>query len=153
MVENKPGVLAKVSGLFSGRGFNIESLTVGETEDITVSRMTIVVSGDDIIIEQVNKQLNKLVDTIKVIDLTKEKFIERGMALLKVSADAKTRPEIMQIVELFRSKIVDIGAKTLIIEVTGPEEKISALIDLLKPFGIKEMVRTGSIALPRAGKN
>ncbi|MEK6645557.1 MAG: acetolactate synthase small subunit [Candidatus Firestonebacteria bacterium] len=150
LVENKAGVLSRVSGLFSGRGFNIESLTVGETEDPTVSRMTIVVAGDDIILEQITKQLNKLIDTIKVIDLTKENFINRELALIKVTAASADRSEIMQIVNIFRAKIVDISPKTFTIEATGSEDKVNALINILKGFGIKEMVRTGTVALSRA---
>ena len=132
LVENKAGVLSRVSGLFSGRGFNIESLTVGETEDPTVSRMTIVVAGDDIILEQITKQLNKLIDTIKVIDLTKENFINRELALIKVTAASADRSEIMQIVNIFRAKIVDISPKTFTIEATGSEDKVNALINILK---------------------
>jgi len=149
LVENKFGVLARIAGLFSGRGFNIESLTVGETEDPNVSRMTIVAGGDDTVIEQVNKQLNKLIDVIKVIDMTGEKFIERQLALIKVSVTTSTRGEIMQLVDVFKAKIVDLGQKTFTVEVTGGEDKIDALIDLLKVFGIKEMVRTGAVVLAR----
>jgi acetolactate synthase-1/3 small subunit len=149
LVENKPGVLARATGLFSSRGFNIESLTVGETEDMSVSRMTIVVGGDDIILEQIGKQLNKLIDVIKVIDLTEEKFISRELALIKVSIDSSNRSEVMQIVDVFRGKIVDITPKTFTVEVTGTDDKVNALVELLKPFGIKEMVRTGSVALTR----
>ena len=149
LVENKPGVLSRISGLFSGRGFNIESLTVGETEDPTVSRMTIVVSGDDVILEQINKQLNKLIDTIKVIDMTKEKFINRELALVKVNITTSSRSEVIQIVDVFRGKIVDISSKTFTVEITGTDDKINAFLELVKPFGIKEMVRTGSVALSR----
>lgn len=149
LVENKPGVLARISGLFSTRGFNIESLTVGETEDSTVSRMTIVVGGDDVVLEQVNKQLNRLIDTIKVIDMTKEKFINRELALIKISVNSTTRSEVIQIVDVFRGKIVDISQNSFTIEVTGTDDKINAMLELLQPFGIKEMVRTGCIALSR----
>ena len=149
LVENKPGVLARISGLFSTRGFNIQSLTVGETEDLSVSRMTIVVSGDDIILEQVSKQLNRLIDIIKVIDMTKEKFINRELAMVKVSINSTTRAEVMQVVDVFRGKVIDISPKTFTIEVTGTDDKIDALLELLKPFGIKEMVRTGAVALSR----
>jgi acetolactate synthase-1/3 small subunit len=149
LVENRPGVLARISGLFSSRGFNIESLTVGETEDPSISRMTIVVSGDDIVLEQVNKQLNKLIDVIKVIDMTKDKFINRELALIKVSINATNRSEIIQIVDVFRGKIVDISPKTFTVEITGNSDKINAFIELVSPFGIKEMVRTGAVALSR----
>jgi len=152
LVENHPGVLARIAGLFSGRGFNIESLSVGETEDPTASRMTVVVRGDDLILEQVTKQLNKLVDVIKVSDFTKEQFIERELVLIKVSADGKSRSEILQICDIFRARIVDVAPKTVTIEATGTEDKISALVNMLKPFGIREMARTGSVALTRTLK-
>jgi acetolactate synthase-1/3 small subunit len=152
LVENHPGVLARIAGLFSGRGFNIESLSVGETEDPTASRMTVVVRGDDLILEQVTKQLNKLVDVIKVSDFTKEQFIERELVLIKVTAEGKSRSEILQICDIFRARIVDVAPKTVTIEVTGTEDKIDALVNMLKPFGIREMARTGSVALTRALK-
>jgi len=149
LVDNKPGVLVRVAGLFSGRGFNIQSLTVGETEDACVSRMTIVVVGDDMILEQVSKQLNKLVDTIKVIDMTEKQFINRELALIKVAVNSGSRAEVMQIVNIFNGKVVDVSAKTFTIEVTGIDDKVNALLELLVPFGIKEMVRTGAVALTR----
>jgi len=149
LVENKPGVLARIAGMFSGRGFNIKSLTVGETEDPDVSRMTIVVGGDDAVLDQVNKQLNKLIDVNKVIDMTKEKFIERQLALIKVGVTPGNRAEVMLVAEVYKAKIVDIGQKTFTVEATGGEDKIDALVSFLKPFGIKEMVRTGAVALSR----
>jgi acetolactate synthase-1/3 small subunit len=149
LVENHFGVLAHVAGLFSARGFNIDSLAVGETEDPTVSRMTIVAQGDDRVIEQINKQLNKLVDVIKVQDLSSEEVISRELVLIKVHATATGRSEILQIVNTFRAKVVDVGQKALTVEVTGNEEKIDAMLELLRPFGIKEVVRTGTIALAR----
>jgi acetolactate synthase-1/3 small subunit len=149
LVENHPGVLARIAGLFSGRGFNIESLSVGETEDPTASRMTVVVQGDDPILEQVTKQLNKLVDVIKVSDLTKEDFIERELVLIKVNADGRSRSEIVQIATIFRARIVDVAPKAVTIEATGTEDKINALVNMLKPFGIREMARTGTVALMR----
>jgi len=152
LVENHPGVLARIAGLFSGRGFNIESLSVGETEDPTASRMTVVVRGDDLILEQVTKQLNKLVDVIKVSDFTKEQFIERELVLIKVSADGRSRSEILQICDVFRARIVDVAPKAVTIEATGTEDKIKALVNMLKPFGIREMARTGSVALARTSK-
>jgi len=152
LVENHPGVLARIAGLFSGRGFNIDSLSVGETEDPTVSRMTVVVNGDDFVVEQIGKQLNKLIDVIKVVDLTQEEHVERELVLIKVGADGTTRSEIMQIADIFRANIVDVGAKSLVIEATGTDDKIAALTDLLRRFGIKEIVRTGRIALGRAQK-
>lgn len=149
LVENHFGVLAHVASLFSGRGFNIDSLSVGETEDPTVSRMTIVVRGDDRILEQVIKQLDKLVDVIKVLDFAPGTLVERDLVLIKVSADKGSRSEIMQIVDIFRAKIVDISPTTLMVEATGTEGKIDAIIGMLKPFGIKEIARTGRVALQR----
>ena len=153
LVENKFGVLSRISSLFSGRGFNIESLSVAETMDTTVSRMTIVTRGSDQIIEQVTKQLNKLVDVIKVNDLTEEKFIDREMVLVKVDTEqAVKRDEVLRIVEIFRCKVADVSSKAYTIEVTGDEGKIKAIVDMLKPIGIKEIVRTGRIAITRGSK-
>jgi len=151
-VENEFGVLARIAGLFSGRGFNIESLSVAETLDPTVSTMTIVTRGDDTIIEQVLKQLNKLVPVIKVVDLIDKDFVEREMILIKVSATPHTREEVLRVVDIFRGKVVDVGTKTYTIEVTGDEKKIDALLNLMKPLGIKEMVRTGRVAMVRGSK-
>ncbi|MGI6421661.1 MAG: acetolactate synthase small subunit [Syntrophomonadaceae bacterium] len=148
-VENKPGVLTRVATMFRRRGYNIESLAVGETENPSVSRMTVVVSGDDKIIEQVSKQLYKLVDVIKVVDITEERLVERELILIKVKADPSVRSEIVQLVEIFRARIVDIGKNTLIIEATGDAGKMEAIEDSLKPFGILELVRTGKIAIVR----
>jgi len=153
LVENKPGVLTRIAGLFARRGFNIDSLAVGETEDPTVSRMTIVADGDERVLEQVEKQLNKLIDVIKLTDITEEEHVNRELILIKVSSpDAQTRQEIMQIVDVFRARIVDIGRDALIIEATGDQEKINAIQSALKPFGIKELARTGKIAMVRAPK-
>lgn len=149
LVENHFGVLARVSGLFSARGFNIDSLTVGETEDEKVSRMTIVAHGDDRVVDQIMKQLNKLIDVIRVVNLTNEDMIDRELVLVKVLAPASTRSEVMQIVNTFRAKIVDVNSKTLAIEVTGGESKIDAMLELLRPYGILEVVRTGLIAMSR----
>jgi len=151
-VENKPGVLTRVATLFRRRGYNIESLTVGETENPSISRMTIVVTGDDQVIEQVTKQLYKLIDVIKIIDLTGERFVERELVLVKVKADSNVRAEIMQIVEIFRARIVDVGRNSLIVEVTGDSGKIDAIVDSLRPFGIVEIVRTGKVAMARGEK-
>jgi acetolactate synthase-1/3 small subunit len=145
-------VLARTAGLFSRRGYNIESLTVGVTENEAISRMTIVVAGDDTVVEQVTKQLNKLIEVIKVSDLTKESYVDRELVLIKVTADSSNRAEIMQIVNIFRARIVDVAPKSLIIEVTGDEGKLDALISMLKQFGIKEIVRTGTLALGRGPK-
>ncbi len=154
VVENNPGVLTRVAGLFSRRGFNIESLAVGRTENPRLSRMTIVVEGDDLIIEQVTKQLHKLVDVIKISDITSEEYVDRELMLIKVnSADQTLRAEIMQIVDIFRARIVDIGRKSLTIEATGDEGKINALELSLRPFGIREVVRTGKIAMLRGQKS
>ncbi|MBN1596479.1 acetolactate synthase small subunit [candidate division FCPU426 bacterium] len=152
LVENQPGVLARVAGLFSGRGFNISSLTVGETEDPTTSRMTIVVAGDDVILEQITKQLNKLVDVIKVYDYTAEAHLERELALIKVQAELKDRSEIIQLAEIFRAKIVDVSDRTYTLEITGTDDKVNAFIDLLRPFGIRELIRTGTVASARGMK-
>jgi len=149
LVENKPGVLTRVAGLFSRRAFNIESLAVGVTEKPDTSRMTIVVSGDDRVFEQVIKQLNKIIDVIRVSEIPADDAVNRELALVKVSVDSATRAEVMQIVNVFRAKIVDVGIRSLVIEMTGDEEKINAMEELLRQFGIKEMVRTGKIAINR----
>jgi len=152
LVENKFGVLARIAGLFSARGFNIDSLAVGETEDPSTSRMTIIVPGDERILEQISKQLHKLIDVIKVQDLTKEDYIDRELVLIKVSALGPKRSEVMQIVDVFRAKIIDVNPKTVTVEITGDRDKIKAILDLLAPFGIKEIVRTGRIAMARRMK-
>ena len=153
LVENKSGVLTRVAGLFSRRGYNIDSLAVGVTEDLTISRMTIVVRGDDHVLEQVTKQLNKLIDVIRVTDLGADESVERELALIKVVADASNRSEIIQIVDIFRARIIDVAAKSVTIEVTGDEGKIMGIEQLLRPFGIKEMVRTGKVAMTRGIKS
>ena len=152
LVLNKPGVLARVAGLFSGRGFNIESLCVAETLDPSVSRMTIVTRGNDQVIEQITKQLNKLVDIIKVVDFFGSEYVDREMILIKVTAESSSRAEILRITDIFRGKIVDVTPKSYTIEVSGDENKIRAIIDLLKPMGIKEVVRTGKVAISRGSK-
>lgn len=152
LVENKPGVLARVSSLFSRRGFNIESLAVSITDDPTVSRMTIVVEEDDDIMEQITKQLHKLIDVIKVVDYQGIPIVQRELAMIKVNAEASDKAEIMQIVDVFRAKIIDISDKTFTIEVTGSVDKVNALENLLKPFGLRELVRTGRIAMMRGAK-
>ena len=149
LVENKPGVLARVSGLFARRGFNIESLAVSITDDPSVSRMTIVVTGDDSTLDQINKQTLKLIDVIKVIDYSQIQIVERELALIKVSAEVDQRAVIMQIVDIFRAKIIDIADTSFTIEVTGGIDKVDAIENLLKPYGIKEIVRTGKIAMAR----
>ena len=148
-VENHFGTLNRVAGLFAAKGYNIDSLTVGPTEDDAVSRMTIVTRGDDQIIEQIMKQLHKLIDTIKVVDLTDDTFVDRELAMVKVQCTPTTRMEIMQISEIFRAKVVDISSKTITLEVTGSQLKVDAIINMLKSFGIKELARTGRIAIKR----
>ncbi|MGB0583235.1 MAG: acetolactate synthase small subunit [Limisphaerales bacterium] len=149
LVENKFGVLTRVAGLFSGRGFNIDSLNVAPTQDPSVSRMSIVTRGDDATLEQIVKQLNKLVDVLKVIDFRDGEYIDRELILVKVGVDSKTRAEVMQICDIFRSKIVDVQAKSLTIEITGSEEKIEKFLDLMQAYGIMDLTRTGKVALPR----
>ncbi|MEK6536419.1 MAG: acetolactate synthase small subunit [Actinomycetota bacterium] len=152
LVENKPGVLARVAGLFSRRGFNIDSLAVGITENPDVSRMTITVDAEEHPIEQVTKQLHKLINVIKITDLDAEKTVARELALLKVKSDAKTRAEVMQLAKIFRARILDVSRKTITIEITGTHEKIEALEQLLQPHGVVEIVRTGRIAIERGEK-
>lgn len=152
LVENQFGVLARVSGLFSARGYNIDSLCVAETIDPAVSRMTVVVRGDDRVLEQIMKQLNKLVDTIEVTDLTQEDHVERELVMIKVAAANKVRSEIVEVATVFRAKVVDMGKDAMTVEVTGSEGKIRAFIDMMRPFGIQELVRTGKIAIARSSK-
>ncbi|MCK4389416.1 MAG: acetolactate synthase small subunit [Desulfobacterales bacterium] len=153
LVDNEPGVLARVAGLFSGRGFNIESLCVAETLDPCVSRITLVTHGDDPIADQIKKQLNKLINVIKVYDLTETEHVEREMALIKVNARADHRAEILRIVDIFRCNVVDVSPAHYTIEVTGTSDKLSAILGLLKPMGIREIARTGAIALGREKKS
>jgi len=152
LVENKAGVLAKVSGLFSRRGFNIESLAVGPTDDEKISRITIVVNAEEHSIEQIIKQLYKLINVIKIQELDPSNIVERELVLIKVSADSKTRSEILEIASVFRANIVDVAKKTIMIEITGNSRKVKGLEDLLRPFGILELVRTGKIACTRGSK-
>jgi acetolactate synthase-1/3 small subunit len=149
LVENEFGVLARVAGLFSGRGFNIDSLSVAKTLDPSLSRITLVTEGDDQIVEQITKQLNKLICVIKVSDFQETPHVEREMALIKVAADERTRGEILNIIDIFRAKVIDAGPRSFVIEVTGDEGKITAILDLLKPLGVKEIVRTGKVAVQR----
>ena len=149
LVENKFGVLTRIAGLFSGRGYNIDTLNVGPTQDPNTSRMTIVTRGDDATLEQIVKQLNKLVDVLKVQDFRDDEYIDRELVLVKVSVDSKSRSEVMQITDIFRAKIVDVQPKSLTIEITGGEGKIEKFLGLMTPFGIVELTRTGKVALPR----
>jgi acetolactate synthase-1/3 small subunit len=153
LLQNKPGVLSRVTGLFSGRGFNIESLCVAETLDSSVSCLTLVTSGDDRIIEQITKQLHKLIDVIKVNDMAEAEYVERQMALIRVKAEANTRAEVLRVIDIFRGKVVDVSPKSYAVEITGPDNKIQAVIDILKPIGIQEIVKTGTIAMVRAKKS
>jgi acetolactate synthase-1/3 small subunit len=152
-LRNKPGVLSRVTGLFSGRGFNIESLCVAETMDRELSVLTIVSRGDAAIIEQITKQLHKLIDVIKVTDMAELPYVEREMVLLRMKAVETTRAEVLRIADIFRAKVIDVSAKTFTIEVTGSGSKVNACIELLRPLGIKEIVRTGTVAMARAPKN
>ena len=149
LVENEFGVLSRVSGLFSGRGFNIESLSVAETQDPSVSRMTIVTSGNDQIVEQILKQLNKLISVIKVVDLTGAETVDRELVLVKVNADPETKAEVLRLVDIFRAKIVDVAPRCYTVEMTGDEAKVKAFLQLLRPVGIKEVVRTGLVSIAR----
>lgn len=153
IVENKPGVLARISSLFSRRGFNIDSLAVGVTEKPEFSRITLVVTGEDLVIEQITKQLYKLIDTYKVADLTAVKHIEREMLLVKVSISVTTRSEVIEIVDIFRGKIIDVSEKNMTVEITGDYEKNEGFLSLLKKFGIIEIVRTGTVAIQRSTGN
>ncbi|HEX5218011.1 MAG TPA: acetolactate synthase small subunit [Verrucomicrobiae bacterium] len=149
LVENKFGVLTRVAGLFSGRGYNIDSLNVAPTHDSTASRMTIVTHGDESTLEQIVKQLNKLPDVLKVQDFREGEYVDRELVLIKVGVDSKSRAEVMQITDIFRAKIVDVQPRTLTIEITGNESKVEKFIDLMKTFGVLELTRTGKAAMPR----
>jgi acetolactate synthase-1/3 small subunit len=152
LVENQPGVLSRISGLFGGRGYNIDSLCVAETTEPHVSRITIVATANRVILEQIMKQLHKLINVMKVIELTGTEFVQREMALIKVNAKPEHRAEILRIVDIFRAKIIDVGLEHYTIEITGDEDKLSAILSLLKPLGIKEIAKTGIIALSREPK-
>jgi len=151
LVEDKPGVLNRVASLFRRRAFNIQSLAVGHSEQPGLSRMTVVVSGDSAVVEQVRKQLDKLINVIRVSDITEEDIVARELALIKVNATASTRSEIMQIVDIFRANIVDVSSDSVTVEVTGDEDKVESLLELLRSFGIKEVTKTGRVALTRGG--
>lgn len=151
LVVNQPGVMSRVAGLFSRRGYNIESIAVGGSEDPALSRIIIVVDTEHVrVVEQIEKQLYKLIDVVKVNDLPTEESVERELALIKVNAGSHNRSEVLQIVDIFRAKIVDVGSRAVVIEITGGTDKVEALIALLKPFGIREIVRTGQIAILRS---
>jgi acetolactate synthase I/III small subunit len=152
IVENKSGVLTRIAGLFSRRSFNIESLSVGGTDNPDYSRMTISVEGDEVVLEQVIKQLSKLINVIRVSELAHDESVERELAMIKVTADKNSRSEIMQIVNIFRAKIIDVSTRSMVIEVTGDAEKIDAIIQLLRQFGIKELARTGKVSMIRGAR-
>ena len=152
LVDNEPGVLSRIAGLFSGRGFNIESLCVAETADPLVSRITLVTVGDMSILEQIKKQLNKLINVLKVIDFSDIAYVHRELALVKIRAKPEHRAEILRTVDIFRSRVVDVGSQYYIVEITGDEGKVAAFLNILKPMGISEIARTGAIALPREKK-
>jgi len=152
LVENKPGVLAHVAGMFAARAFNIDSLVVGRTDDPELSRMTIVVVGDDRVVEQVRKQLAKIVPVVKVQDFAGQPLVARDLMLIAISAPPEKRPEVLSLIEMFRGKVVDIGQKFVMVEISGPEAKIEAFINVCKPYGIKSLARTGTIAMPRHAK-
>lgn len=149
LVENKFGVLTRIAGLFSGRGYNIDTLNVGPTQDPDTSRMTIVTRGDDATLEQIVKQLNKLIEVLDVQDFRDYEYIDRELVLVRVGVDSKSRAEVMQITDIFRAKIVDVQPKSLTIEITGSEAKVEKFLELMKTFGVKELTRTGKVALPR----
>ncbi|MDD5349061.1 MAG: acetolactate synthase small subunit [Chthoniobacteraceae bacterium] len=149
LVENKFGVLTRIAGMFSGRGFNIDTLNVGPTRDPSRSRMTIVVRGDDAVLEQVTKQLNKLIDVIEIEDFRDDQFVDRELVLLRVTVDAQTRSEVMQICDIFRAKIIDVQPRNVAIELTGNESKIDKFLFLMEPFGISDLTRTGKVAVAR----
>jgi acetolactate synthase I/III small subunit len=153
LVENKPGVLARISGLFSRRGFNIDSLAVGPTEHPEISRMTIVVNVEDLPLEQVTKQLNKLINVLKIVELDPASSVQRELILVKVRADAETRSQVLETVQLFRAKVVDVAPDAVTIEATGSRDKLEALIRVLEPFGIKELVQSGMVAIGRGARS
>lgn len=153
LLQNKPGVLSRVTGLFSGRGFNIDSLSVAETMEKDVSCLTLVTHGDAAIIEQITKQLHKLIDAIKVTDMAEHDHVEREMALIRVKAESETRAEVLRVIDIFRGKVVDVSPKSYVVELTGSKTKVQAIIDILRPIGIQEIVRTGVIAITRGKKS
>ena len=152
LLQNKQGVLSRVTGLFSGRGFNIESLSVAPTIEKEISCLTLVTSGDDAIVEQITKQLHKLIDIIKVTDMSEHEYVEREMAIIRVKAEAHTRAEVLRVIDIFRGKVVDVSPKSYAVEITGTASKLKAVIDILRPIGIQEIVRTGTVAMTRAIK-
>jgi acetolactate synthase-1/3 small subunit len=152
LVQNQPGVLAHISGMFAARGFNIDSLVVGRTEDSELSRMTIVVLGDDTVLEQVRKQLGKVIPVVKVRDFTNTENVQRDLLLIRVHAPAEKRPSVVDLVNLFRGRVADVARSSVVVELTGTEDKIDAFIDLVRPYGIRELARTGIIAMQRGGR-
>ena len=153
LVENKPGVLARIAGLFARRGFNIQSLAVGETEHVEISRITVVVDVEELPLEQVTKQLNKLVEVLKVVELDAASAVQRQVMLIKVRADAATRSQVLELVQLFRAKVVDVATESVTIEATGPHEKLEALLGVLEPYGVRELVQSGIVAIGRGPRS
>jgi acetolactate synthase-1/3 small subunit len=152
LVQNQPGVLAHISGMFASRGFNIDSLAVGETEDPHLSRITVVVMGDDRLLEQVRKQLEKIVTVVKVLDISREDYVERDLMLIQIDAEPSQRAEVKALVEIYRGRVVDVGSEQLMVEISGQEKKIEAFIEAVRPYGIRELARTGRIALVRGSR-
>lgn len=152
LVQNKPGVLAHIAGMFAARGFNIDSLVVGRTEDAELSRMTIVAGGDDKVLEQIRKQLGKVIDVVKIRDFADLDYVERDLMLCRVHAPPEKRSEVVDVVNLFRGRVVDVARNSLLVELSGPEQKIEAFVDLIRPYGIRELARTGVIAMPRGAQ-
>jgi len=153
LVQNQPGVLAHVAGMFAARSFNIDSLAVGRTEDPNLSRMTIAVIGNDDVLEQVRKQLGKIVPVVKIYDYTGENLVQRDLMLLKMAAPPEKRAEVQALIEMFQAKVVDIGPKFVMVEISGTEEKIESFVEMSRPYGLKDIVRTGMIAMPRHGQS
>ncbi len=152
LVRNKPGVLAHIAGMFAARGFNIDSLVVGRTEDAELSRMTIVAAGDEKVLEQIRKQLGKIIDVVKIRDFAEVDYVERDLMLCRVHAPPEKRSEVVDIVNLFRGRVVDVARNSLLVELSGPEQKVEAFVDLIRPYGIRELARTGVIAMPRGAQ-
>ena len=152
LVQNKPGVLAHIAGMFAARGYNIDSLVVGRTEDPELSRMTIVAAGEDKVVEQIRKQLGKVIDVVKIRDFAEVDYVERDLMLVRVHAPPEKRPEIVQVVNLFRGRVVDVARNSMLVELSGTEEKVEAFLDLIRPYGIRELARTGVIAMPRGAQ-
>jgi acetolactate synthase I/III small subunit len=153
LVQNEPGVLAHVAGMFAARGFNIDSLVVGRTEDPELSRMTIVVGGDERVLEQVRKQLGKIIPVVKIRDFTEVDYVERDLLMVKIHVPAEKRPEVVQLVQMFRGRVIDVARTSIMVELSGPEDKLEAFVNLVRPYGLRELARTGVIAMQRGGQS